>query len=113
MKKGVHKIMMNIKFKTLGVPENMKIVPGVAYESNGDYQIYVCKDQNEALCLSEIYWSHLTAREKEQAEAFYAGMFCCDEEGNPDIGYGAWFIRDMLEDPDEVTYYMLHKVSAC
>ncbi len=105
--------MMNIKFKTLAVPENMKIVPGIAYDSNGDYQISECKDQHEALHLLHVVWSHLTEKEKEQAEACFAGMFLCDDEGNPDIGYGAWFIRDMLEDPDEVTFYTLHEVSAC
>lgn len=105
--------MMNIKFKTLAVPENMKVVPGVAYDSNGDYQIRVCKYQEEAMYLVKYYWTRLTDKEKEQAEAFYAGMFLCDDEGNPDIGYGAWFIRDMLEDPDKVTYYKLHEVGAC
>lgn len=104
---------MNIKFKTLGVPENMKVVPGIAYESNGDYQIHECKDQHDALHLLNVVWSHLTEKEKDQAESFYAGMFLCDPEGNPDIGYGAWFIRDMLDNPDDVTFYTLHEVSAC
>lgn len=103
----------HITFKSMGVPSNMKVVPGFASCSNDEYQITACKDQAEALAEAQIYWDHLTAKEKEEQEAFYAGIFVCDEEGNPDIGYGAWFIRDMMEDPDEVTFYTLHEVSAC
>lgn len=104
---------MNIKFRSMGIPKNMRVVPGVAMASNDEYQITVCNDQAAALADAGIYWNHLTAKEKEAMEAFYAGLFICDDEGNPDIGYGAWFICDWLSDPEEVTFYTFHEEEEC
>ena len=104
---------MNIRFKTMNVPDGTKIVPGVASYQNDEYSIFECDDQAEALGCGEIFWSHLTAKEKESCVAFYAGWFICDDEGKPDISQGAWFICDWLGDPEEVTFYKFNEVPSC
>ena len=104
---------MNIRHVTLAVPENMQVVPGIAYSMGDDYFLKECESQQNALMEGWMYWNHLTEKEKEKCEVFYAGIFCCNDEGVADLGFGAWIIADWLDDPNEVTFHTFRRVSAC
>lgn len=103
---------MNVKQKLLEVPENVKVVAVVVYSIGGDYFIKECDSQMDAVKDGWIYWNHLTQKEKEKCDAFFAGICQCGEEGLPDLGYGAWFITDWLDDPDDVIYRRIKYVKA-
>ena len=110
---------MNIRQKLLEVPENVHVVSVVVYSIGGEYFMKECESQMDAVKDGWIYWNHLTQKEQEKCEVFFAGICQCDEEGVADLRFGAWVIADWLDDPDEVTYRRIRKiqnafrVSAC
>jgi hypothetical protein len=91
----------------------MHVVPGIAYSMGGYYFLKECESQHNALMEGWTYWNHLTEKEREECDVFYAGIFCCNDEGVADLGSGAWIIADWLDDPDEVTFHAFRRVSAC
>lgn len=101
---------MNVRQKLLEVPENVDLVAVVAYSIGGEYFIKSCESQMDAVKDGWIFWNHLTKKEKDMCEAFYAGICQCGEEGLPDLGFGAWLICDWLDDPDEVTFRRIRKL---
>lgn len=104
---------MNVKQRLLEVPEELDLVAVVVYSIGGEYFIKECDTQMDAVKDGWIYWNHLTQKEKEHCDAFWAGICQCGEEGLPDLSYGAWFITDWLDDPDEVIYRRIRRVITC